>query len=65
MTIFILDHDPKKIAEMLDDKSLTKMIKDVAQVLCDAHEEVLQKQYNPEEDLLEYPKYAKSLPLIS
>jgi hypothetical protein len=35
--IAILDNDPKKCAEMLDDKSLDRMIKDIAQVLCNAH----------------------------
>jgi hypothetical protein len=37
MTIYILDNDPKKIPEMLDDKSLERMIKDIAQVLCNVH----------------------------
>jgi len=37
MTIYILDNDHKKIAEYLDDKSLDKMIKNIAQVLCDVH----------------------------
>ncbi len=35
--IYILDQDPKKCAEMLDDKSLDKMILDIAQVLCNVH----------------------------
>ncbi len=35
--IYILDNDPKLCAEMLYDKSLEKMIKDVAQVLCNVH----------------------------
>jgi hypothetical protein len=37
MTIYILDEDPKKTAEYLDDKSLNRMIKDIAQVLCSVH----------------------------
>lgn len=37
MTIYILDSDPKKCAEYLDDKSLDKMIQDIAQVLCNAY----------------------------
>lgn len=37
MTIYILDKDPKLCAQMLDDKSLDKMIKSIAQVLCNAH----------------------------
>ncbi len=32
--IYILDQDPRKTAEYLDDKSLDKMIKDIAQALC-------------------------------
>lgn len=37
MTIYILDKDPQKIAEYLDDYSLNKMILNIAQVLCNAH----------------------------
>lgn len=37
MTIYILDNDPKKIAESLDNRSLDKMIKAIAQVLCNVH----------------------------
>ncbi len=39
MTIYILDHEPKKTAEYLDDKSLDKIIKDIAQILCNVHYE--------------------------
>lgn len=35
--IYILDNDPKNIAKYLDDKSLDRMIKDIAQVLCNVH----------------------------
>lgn len=37
MTILILDSDQIKIAEMLDDKHLDKMIKSIIQVLCNTH----------------------------
>lgn len=37
MTIYILDNDPKLCAQYLDDKSLDKMIRDIAQVLCNIH----------------------------
>lgn len=37
MTIYILHEDPKLCAEILDDKSLGKMIKDIAQALCNVH----------------------------
>lgn len=37
MTIYILDSDPHLAAQYLDDRSLNTMIKDVAQVLCNAH----------------------------
>lgn len=37
--IYILDEDPKKTAEYLDDRSLGRMIKAIAQVLCNAHHE--------------------------
>lgn len=37
MTIFILDQDPQKIAEYLDDKSLDKQIREIAQTLCNVH----------------------------
>lgn len=37
MTIYILDNDHKLNAQYLDDKSLNKMIKDIAQVLCNVH----------------------------
>lgn len=51
MTIYILDNDPKKIAEYLDDKSLDKMIKDIAQVLCNVHCSFIaenNKEYKPD-----------------
>lgn len=37
MTILILDNSPEEIAKALDDKSLDKMIKSIAQVLCNVH----------------------------
>lgn len=37
MTIYILDNDPAICAEYLDDKSLNRMIKYIAQVLCNVH----------------------------
>ncbi len=37
MTIYILDDDPNKCAEYLHDKSLTDMLRDIAQVLCNVH----------------------------
>jgi hypothetical protein len=37
MTIYILDNDPVKCALALDDKSLDKMIRSIAQVLCNVH----------------------------
>lgn len=37
MTIFILDKDLKLSAQYLDDKSLDKQIKTIAQVLCNVH----------------------------
>jgi hypothetical protein len=37
MTILILDESHEETAKFLDDKSLGKMIKSVAQVLCNAH----------------------------
>jgi hypothetical protein len=37
--IYILDNDPGKCAQSLDDKSLSKMIEDIAQVLCNVHRE--------------------------
>lgn len=40
MTIYILDNDPVKCAQSLDDKSLNKMIKDIAQVLCNVHRKI-------------------------
>jgi len=40
VTIYILDNDLKKIAEALDDKSLNKMIKNIAQVLCNVHHKI-------------------------
>jgi hypothetical protein len=40
MTIFILDNDLRKSVEYLDDKSLNKQIKTIAQILCDGHWEV-------------------------
>jgi len=45
MTIYILDDNPVECAKMLDDKSLNKMIKDIAQVLCNVHEERLNKAF--------------------
>jgi hypothetical protein len=40
MTIYILDEDPKLCVQALDDESLDKMIKDIAQVLCNIHWEI-------------------------
>ena len=40
MSIYILDNNPAECAKMLDDKSLDKMIKDIAQVLCNVHHEL-------------------------
>lgn len=37
MTIYILDNDPNLTVQALDDKSLDKQIKDIAQVLCNVH----------------------------
>ncbi len=37
MGIYILDTNSQKIAEYLDDRSLERMIKDIAQVLCNVH----------------------------
>jgi hypothetical protein len=37
MTIYILDNYPVKCAQYLDDKSLYKMIRDIAQALCNVH----------------------------
>lgn len=37
MTIYIIDNDPKKLAENLDNKSLDLMIKNIARVLCNVH----------------------------
>lgn len=45
MTIYILDQDITKSAQYLDDKSLDRQIKDIAQVLCNVH------HYEPETDL--------------
>lgn len=39
MTTLILDNSPEEIAKALDDKSLDKMIKSIAQTLCCAHYE--------------------------
>ena len=41
--IYILDQDLAKSAQALDDKSLDKQIKDIAQVLCNVHEERIAK----------------------
>lgn len=46
MTIYILDNDPKKCAEMLDDRSLNCMIRDIAHVLCNVHW-ILYPENNP------------------
>jgi hypothetical protein len=35
--IYIIDSDPTKCAQALDDKSLNVMIRDIAQVLCNVH----------------------------
>ena len=48
MTIYILYQDPQKTAEYLDDKSLDKQIKDIAQVLCNVHH--LESDYINEPD---------------
>lgn len=37
MTIYILDKDPIKCAQYLDDNSLDKMIKKIARALCNVH----------------------------
>lgn len=37
MTIFILSENHQETAQFLDDKSLDKMIRDIAQVLCNVH----------------------------
>jgi hypothetical protein len=37
MTIYILDNDIENIPKYLDDKSLARMIKDIAQTLCNSH----------------------------
>ncbi len=37
MTIYILSNEHKETARSLDDKSLDKQIKDIAQVLCNVH----------------------------
>lgn len=47
MAIYILHNDPSKCAEMLDDKSLDLMIKDIAQVLCNTHREGNRRVYDP------------------
>lgn len=46
MTIFILANDPKRRAEYLDDESLDKMIKDISQVLCNVHHDLLDEKEN-------------------
>lgn len=38
--IYILDTDPKKIAEYIDDNSLDNIIKDISQALCNVHYEL-------------------------
>ncbi len=45
MTIYILSNDPAETAQMLDDKSLSKMITTIAEVLCGVHESILTKSY--------------------
>lgn len=37
MSIYILDENHEECAKMLDDKSLDKMIRDIAHVLCNVH----------------------------
>jgi hypothetical protein len=37
MTIYILDNDPAISAQLLDNTSLKRQIKDIAQVLCEVH----------------------------
>lgn len=59
MTIYILDEDPQKCAEMLDDSSITKMIEDISQVLCNVHYIYLVKNF--ETDKREFGK----IPLTS
>jgi hypothetical protein len=41
--IYILDENPQTCAKMLDDKSLDKMIKSIAQVLCNVHYHLIDK----------------------
>jgi hypothetical protein len=48
MTIYILDNDAKKIAESLDDRSLEKMTRDIAYVLCAVHWEENKDLFNEE-----------------
>lgn len=56
--IYILDNDPKKTAEYLDDKSLDRMIKDIAQVLCNVQWLRTDISDNARAD------YIKSIPLV-
>jgi hypothetical protein len=46
MNIYILDSDPQKIPALLADDDLSKMIEDVAQVLCNVHQLIKQKALN-------------------
>ncbi len=57
MTIYILDNDPVKCASYLDDKSLDRQIKSIAQVLCNVHH--YQSFFKGNGD------YANGVPLIS
>lgn len=53
MTIYILDSDPQKTAQCLDDRSLNFMIKDIARVLCDVHHDLI------DDNFFESSKYSK------
>jgi hypothetical protein len=46
MNIYILDSDPQKIPALLADDGLSKMIEDIAQVLCNVHQLIKQKAFN-------------------
>lgn len=56
--IYILDQDLSKSAQMLDDTSLEKQIKDIADVLCWSHEnrDTLRDQYLNSTIFVELPK---------
>jgi hypothetical protein len=43
--IYILDNEPATIAQWLDDKSLNFMIKDIAQVLCNVHHDLIDDKF--------------------